>query len=311
MSSPYVYDGINIFKYSPTGQGTRRVGGDAAYQQRYARVIALAVDKMWLLWRQNEIGAEILERNRGGESGVREGFDIRINQMFQPDNEPRAYSNTQNQSKLAAFSLILAHEAIHLVHNLNLVEEEVICRTVELLYFQDLLHGLSYTSRVTGERCNARLSAGSSAGRTVIRDCNDMRRWHERAQLVDYVLRIPTYQHRLSAQFVRRSFRWWGGIGNRQPLTKGLYLRALAEDGQRADVRLMIEILQSFSSQAEWQEAGVAPADYAMLRQALIGPNSPSSPIAVEVESALRRSNNPTFARIMRQIGVPADRYPL
>lgn len=68
MSSLYVYDAINIFKYSPTGQGTRRVGGDAAYQQRYARLIQLAVDKMWLLWRQDEIGAEILERNLMGDA---------------------------------------------------------------------------------------------------------------------------------------------------------------------------------------------------------------------------------------------------
>jgi hypothetical protein len=231
--------------------------------------------------------------------------------VFQPDREPRAYSNTQNQSKLAAFSLILVHEAIHLVHNLNLVEEEVICRTVQLLYFQDLIQGRSYASRVTGGGCNARLSANTGAVGTLMRSYGNMRRWHERAQLVDYVLRIPTYQQSLSAQFVRRSFRWWGGIGNRQPLTKGLYLRALAQDSQRADAGAMIAILKSFSSQAEWQAAGVRPEDYARLRLALIGPNSPSSPIAVEVESALRRSNNPTFARIMRQIGAPADRYPL
>ncbi len=311
MSSSFIYDAINIFKYSPTGQGSRRVGGDTAYQQRYARLIHLTIEKLWMLWRQNEIGADTLGRNLYGDAAIRDGFDIRINRSFQPDKEPATYGTARNQAKLAAFSLILVHEGIHLVHDLNVVEEEVICRTVELLYYQDLIQGQDYTSRVTGERGTARLMAiGSDLG-ALISDLNGMRRWYDRAQLIDWILSIPIYHHWLTAQFVRRSIRWWGGIGNRTPLTRGLYLNALAEDQQRADAALMVEILGSINSQAEWRAARVRQTDHARLRQALIGPNSPSAPIAVELESALRRSNNSVFAQIIRDIGVPADRYPL
>jgi hypothetical protein len=277
MSDQRIYDAINIFGSSPTAQGGTDPGGSAEYRSRYLRLTQLAIYWLWRLWNADEIGFHDLRWGRSsvllGDSAAREGHDIRVNRRLVPIAAAADYGNALNQAKLAAVSLVLAHEAVHMVHDRNLVEEETICRTLQLLYFDDLLQGQTYTSVVTNRAHCARLTAASGDLSFIITTYQTQAQWRRRGQLVDHFLgKTRTYHRGVTADFVRRSIDWWGGLQNRWLTTKGLYLRALALE-PRDDSELILRILRSFQSAAEWQTARrmVGEDNMDSLRRALAG----------------------------------------
>jgi hypothetical protein len=274
MPDDRIYDAINIFKYSPTGQQRSQVGGGAEYQQRFRGLVEDVLRELWRLWGRDEIGFSDMPWNEQiiqyGDSARRWGFDIQVNRRLEPTSSAATYATAQSQGILAGTSSIMVHEAAHLLREANLVEEEVACRTLELLYYEDLLAGQTYTSRVTGSRCTARLLPNSPEIQHLIAAYNGRRQWHSRGQLVDHLLNdTRVYRLRLTVDFIQRSIRWWGGIRNRWLTTRGFYLNTLAAEGRNARGDLILEILESFSNRSQWQTAKRVAGDLDQLRGAL------------------------------------------
>lgn len=252
MPDDRIYDAVNLFKFSPTGQGSHTVGGDAIYRQRYDKLTKDVLRELWSLWQQDEIKFVDLGPRLIGDSARRPGADIRVNLELSPADRPVVYGMPANQALLAGASLNIVHEAVHLVRDIaSYPEEETVCRTLQLLYFQDLQVGVRYTSRVTGQPHTAKLLPEGTFLPSLIADYIFRLRKHQLGQLVDQVLSLETYRAWLTADFIRRSIRWWGGIRNRWLTTRGYYLRVLADDGP-ANQALILEILESIRSHADW-----------------------------------------------------------
>ncbi|MDX1389530.1 MAG: hypothetical protein R3344_10100 [Acidobacteriota bacterium] len=266
MPDPAIYDAINIFKYSPVGRGARTVGGDPEYQARYANLIERSIDVLWALWSDDELGyADVGDSTFGQHKEGRWGTDIRISDRYRPD-VGAAYTNAVNQAKVAATSLILSHESIHRAHDRPYVEEEVACRTVQNLYYHDLVQGIRYTSRVSGTPCVAKLESNSPALEGLLWTYDIRIRKHGWRQTVDLVVNNPTYGQHLDVDFVTRSANWWGGLENRWPTTRGHYLRVLAGAGLGPHRGLMLRIFESFSGAAEWRRASTTAGSVEEIR---------------------------------------------
>lgn len=172
------------------------------------------------------------------------------------------YASPLQQSKLAAASLIMVHEAAHLVRETpSYIEEEMVCRTLEMLYYEDLLDGRTYISRVTGATCTARLLPDPFAVAILRGVYTNQRDYYKEGQLIDSILEASEYRADLTPAFIDRSFHWWGEIQNRLPRTKGYYLQTLsADDNPRSD--LILAILESIRRLADWeivkQTAGIS-----------------------------------------------------
>lgn len=102
MQDRRVYDMINVFKFSPTRIGSRRVGGDAEFQSRYQRLANDVADELWRLWNGEEIGFDDLPTKTYGDSDRRRGYDICVNRDYEPSL--LTYHLPPEQSKLAAAS---------------------------------------------------------------------------------------------------------------------------------------------------------------------------------------------------------------
>ena len=254
-------------RISPTRIGSRQVGGDAEFQSRYQRLANDVVDELWRLWNEEEIRFDDLPTNTYGESDRRRGYDICINRDYEPSLF--TYHLPPEQSKLAAGSMILVHEAVHLVRGFEgewELDEEIACRKLGTLYLSDLLRGLTYNSRVTGANCTARLLPNPPKVASFMNMAVSEHECDRHGQLIDFVLsdRV-SYREYLTLGFVDRSFDWWGGIQNR--LTKGYYLRALAA-ATDPDVDLMTRILESIMTYEDWLKVRSTAGDLGAIRSA-------------------------------------------
>jgi len=130
MPDDRIYDAINLFKFSPTGQGAINIGGDARYGSRYRRLANDVLAKLWSLWSTNEIGFANLGPDTVGDSlANRPGSDIRVNTLIEPSSAAATYSNATEQGKLAALSCNLVHEATHLVRHIGSYPEALLSKT--------------------------------------------------------------------------------------------------------------------------------------------------------------------------------------
>jgi hypothetical protein len=262
-----VYDAINIYKFSPTGQGQSTVGGDSAYQQRYRSLAQRVQQKLWELWGDDEIGWHDTGKSYG-TAARRIGHNIKITHEFEPTLTGNYYT-ADNQAFLAASTAIMVHECVHLVEERTYVEEEVVCRTLQILIYLDLVNGVPYTSKVCGQRCTAKIAPIGRELAAFMAEYNQNRvPAYRNGQIADLVVGNKTYRDSLEADFVIRSLGWWGGIARRQPTTRGYYLNTLAGQGRNARFDLIMQILESFQNPAQWNQAQpVVKMD--QLRQAL------------------------------------------
>jgi hypothetical protein len=241
-----IYEAINAFKASQTGRGTR---GTTVEQRRAHNVVR----KLWQLWGENEIGFHDLN-NTFGDSDEWRVFsdDIRLD-------------NSLNGGIIASASVTLIHEAVHLVESVTYVEEELLCRGLQLLYYPELLPpGVTYYDR-RGRRKTAILSVGSAREDSL----KEQTKYARRNQLVDYVIGIPEYAEYLESEWVARHGRDWGGVANRLGWTKGKFLKVLGDDhsipAEHAD--LIVEILESVS-ETQWSTVIQAAGGEANIRRA-------------------------------------------
>lgn len=295
MPDDRIYDAINLFhkyfhKCSTTGMGNANCGGDQAYQAKYQRVAQVALAKLWRLWSQDEIAFTHLHPRRIGESSDDPTRpDIRVNKRIEPPTTPTPYQGAPGQGKLAATSCNLVHEAVHLAFNVRAYpEEELLCRTIETLYFRYLLHPRMYQSQFTGTRCTAMYLASTP----YYGDYDRQLKWWRGRDLVDVVFMIREYRELEvdeTAAFIARSLSWWGGPSCRWASTRGYYLRSLASRN-RDYAPQILDILESLAqrqSLSQWDTAKTCAGDLDRIRRGLTRAN---------------HMNNPAFAARVRRV---------
>jgi hypothetical protein len=264
-----IYDAINVFKFSRVGRGTAHISGDREYRERYRRLVREILAKLWRLWAADEIGFRDLDARIVGDSSPgREGPDIRVNRRITPSTDPILYATEEHQGRLAAVSCNLVHEGAHLVRpTRSLPEQEMLCRTAQLLYFRELQTGCTYTSRLTGGECTALFTPTTRYYSAYTRDCERL----DHGTLIDRVILDRDYRVDLTtsrtAAFIARSLTWWGGLSNRKPKTRGYYLRSLA--AQSTDYAPeILDILESLDP-ADWPDARSCAGNMTRIQQAL------------------------------------------
>ena len=197
---------------------------------------------------EDEIGHEDLAKVGADVAGTaREGWgsvgrnDLAVDDAFKSD--------------VVGTSIILVHEAGHLVLEETTLDEEVKNRSIEIDYYTELETGVT----VSGVRCV--VPAGFD------HDIESQRDLRKRDQLIDHV--VKDYHARASgfdAAWIAAHKKDWGGIANRRPFTKGQYLKRLfsasilnaelivqlleSEAGDKADFAVMIVA-------ADWTEGGL------------------------------------------------------
>lgn len=263
MPDGFICDAIRVFERSQTGRGFRSISsakqqqqGDDIYDQKYRDLAKDLTEKLWGLWAADEIGYHQHGTLRGS-AAPRKGYDVRVTYRLKPD--PAKYETPENQAKVAGTSLLIVHEATPMVRRYPYVEEEVLCRNLETVFYHDLLAGVDYDSQVTGKVLGACISAGTSLVIQELRaEMNDDIKQLRDGRMIDTVMDMQTYRDSLEASFIRRSIDWWGGAENRLPATRGYYLNTLSTDTSGdtpGNIEAVLKILDSIRAGADWDAA--------------------------------------------------------
>jgi hypothetical protein len=241
MDRSDIREGIMLFQYSNTGQR----GGRA---QDLIRVL-------WRLYQSNEIGFHNL--GRGSLHGTwrqgRAGHDLRINTAYM-DHLPSTL-------RLGALSLLLVHEGIHATVNFTKLYDELAARILPIQYFRELsgpgvFNEASDPPRPGQRTQTVRLGPGSMP--SFDRQSAAL----QRGQLIDDVLSIETYTRNryVNPQWIIDNLSHWGGLSNRWPETRGLYIKKLASSADIYFTRVILDIMESAGTRADWnkmmEEAG-------------------------------------------------------
>jgi hypothetical protein len=190
---------------------------------------------------------------------------------------------------LAATSLILVHEATHLVLSRPYIEEELWCRTMAVYYLNDLAFvpgTWSYAAYGGGRAMAPKLNAAAPPT-AAIQDL--VRQWSAFAasQLLDYILLMKEYSDSLTAGWIRDHFDIYGGIANRTNETKGLYIKVLAHAGGVANAGLVLQILRSVPSyaSADWTAVVTAAGGLPAIRKGLAPLRRPGGGTAQDAQA--------------------------
>ncbi len=221
------YDAINLFKFSPTGQGSPRNG-----RNPYPQLAADVLRKLWHLLSDGEIGYEQLPPELDAVSY----------------EHGRIAVNTRYRTQLAETSFLLVHEGAHLVRAWRYVDEELRCRYLETCFYEDLLGGVWIHLRARGQTSQR----WSITSRSLMAQMEKQKDYLAKHQLVDYLLSQREYLDSITAQWVRERFNEWGRIGNRWGRTKGHYIRLLAAEGGNHNAELVLRIMRSIDRREQW-----------------------------------------------------------
>ena len=90
-------------------------------------------------------------------------------------------------------------------------------------------------------------------------------------QLIDYILDNETYTDSdyIDEQWVYDNLNNWGGIGNRWPSTKALYINQLDASYDPRAATIILAILESVKTHGEWRKVYDAIDSYRDLRHVL------------------------------------------
>lgn len=203
-------DAINAFKYSDTGRGNVRLRGTARYIKRWSKLAENTLKKLWEIWSEgDEIAYAKLPAKKDANSKLRWGPNIKINEKYRDD--------------FVATSVLIVHEAVHLLIGQRTLEEEYACRLLTVSYYRDLLKGISFYAESEKKKVRVYVDPND--------DPVDLKTQHlkeEKGRLIDWILSIG-YSNLLTPAFVRKSINWWGGANNRTTATKKLYISALQQ----------------------------------------------------------------------------------
>jgi hypothetical protein len=202
---------------------------------------------LWDLYQRDEIGFHDLGRpslharfRRG-----RHGHDLRVN---------TAYLNTVPQAiRFPRLSLLLVHEGTHAAVRFTDLYDELAARILPIYYFRELTGPGVFNEATDPPRPGQRTQ-------TVRLGPLSMPLFEEQSealrhdQLIDWVLSNEHYtkERYVDAQWIVDNLTHWGGLGNRRPATRGLYIRILAQETDTYFTRAIIDIMESVSSRTAW-----------------------------------------------------------
>ena len=227
MDRKDIGDAITLFQYS----NTARSGGRA-------KVLIARLQELY-----NRKAIYILNIGKPTLHGDWDGHNIRVNSAH--------LDSLQAGLRLGALSLVLVHEGTHAIVHMPDIYDELAARLLPIHYFREL----------TGPGVfNEASDPPRPGGRTqIVRIPGPSMPWAEkqstaltRDQLIDYLFSHGDYDEMLDPQWIVDNLRNWGGIGNRLPETKGKYIGVLAKSADNYFTRVILDIMESVKSRAEW-----------------------------------------------------------
>jgi hypothetical protein len=236
MADVSIAEAVALFAGSNTASGGQ--GQVARWPQR-------VVERLRYLNDIEEIGFVLpaakqkRETNRGSWKEGRSGYDLRVN--------PEYLKRLPEKDRLAAVSVVLVHEGMHAVlgDSIPRLNEELLARKVPIYYYRELIRQ-GVVNSWTGQR----VWLGASDGVDHLRAQS---RYVDQDQLVDHTLAVRSYHKLLEPAWIKDTKDLWGGLANRWPGTRRLYVKTLlsvAADPYFGS--LVLEILESIQSRQEW-----------------------------------------------------------
>ena len=233
MDSGDIAEAITLFRYSNT----------ALSNGRAQRVVQSLLD----LHQRDEIGFHVLARPtlRGTWQQGRAGHDLRINTTY--------FNNLTPDVRLGRLSLLLVHEATHATVNFTKLYDEMAARMLPILYWRELSGPGVFNEASDPPRPGQRSSVVRLAPRSLP-EFDEQSRALSQEQLIDDILSIRTYTRSsyITPQWIIDNLNNWRGLRNRWPQTRGLYIRLLAQSVDIYFTRAIVDIMESITSQADW-----------------------------------------------------------
>ena len=233
-----IADAITLFQYSDTGRSQGRAQDLIARLQGLYRTKAI----------------HILNIGKPTLHGDWDGHKIRVNNAH--------LNSLQADLRLGALSLVLVHEGTHAIVNMPDIYDELAARLLPIHYFREL----------TGPGVfNEASDQPGSGGTHMVKIPAPSMPWAEkqsaalaRDQLIDYLFAHGDYDQMLDPQWILDNLGNWRGLGNRRPETKGKYIGVLAKSPDNYFTRLILDIMESVTSRAEWDAMMDGPAPSAL-----------------------------------------------
>lgn len=232
-----LYDAINAFALSRTGQGRSPLG-------------QLGPDVAKTLWDFRKAKLIDAKDLPPGLEGHHEVDGLGTNKiLIERDRVPREFA----AGGMAYLSLILVHEAVHYLikwRDGDDVSEEVRCRRLELYYWDELTSG--------GVRLNRPRSTDGAVVLSIRRQWGSYpNEWDymRKAELVDFVINMRAYREKADIYWIKRNLGEWGGLSNRWATTKAIYLSiAVKRTGGVGITKLEViyRVLESIRNFTEW-----------------------------------------------------------
>ena len=250
MDRSDIRDAIQLFQYSRTAMA----GGRAAD----------VVRTLWRLEAAGEIGFADrgAARRHGGWKEDREGFDLQVGINY--------IKSLPASERLGGLSLVLVHEGTHAAVNFTRLLDEMAARLLSIHYYRELIGPGVFNEANDPPR------PGKPFGIVRLNPSRfeSMRKQSDalkRERLVDYILANKTYRKSsyVDAQWVVDHMSLWGGLANRLPATKGIYVHALAQSADRYHVVRILDILESINNRPDWDAMMAAARRLSRLQLAL------------------------------------------
>lgn len=236
MDSSDISAAIALFEFSETCQA----GGRAE----------LTLAQLKLLDNAGEIAITDMGTafHHGDSRSGRKGADIRVNLHY--------LNSIPVAERLASLSLLLVHEATHVAIRFQRLLDELAARQLPIHYFRELSGPgvFNEAADVPGAKRSKGLAAIVKLMPGRMPEFKRQSDALKIDQLLDDTLAIKTYtdESYLDAKFVVAHLGHWGGLSNRRPATKGLFIRALAKSADLHHAVRIVDVMESVRTRADW-----------------------------------------------------------
>lgn len=249
MDKSDIHAAIVLFANSRTAQTSRRAPE--------------VIRALWDLFRRDEVGFHVRRAHSlGAWVEDRDGFDLQVNIVY--------VNRLPQPARLGAVSLVLVHEATHAVGAFPRLYEELAARVLQVHYYREL------SGPGVFDEANDPPRPGRHWGlvRIAPADFPSYQKQSEalrRDQLIDHILGFEGYQRRryIGASWVLRNLPLWGGLRNRLPRTRGLYVRVLASEADLNVTARILDIMESIDRREDWAAMMATAAPLHSVRLAL------------------------------------------
>jgi hypothetical protein len=235
-----IRDAILLFEYSETVRG-----GQGPVGKWPAKVLEV----LWDLYKSNEIGFRVQRRKslRGTWRAGRAGYDLQLN--------PEYINGLPKKERLAALSLLVVHEGMHATVDFTKLYDELAARKLPIYYYREL-SGPGVFNEAADPPQPGKQSGIIWIAPGSFPEFQAQSDMLSKDQLLDYVLSIDTYTRSqyLDAKWIIDNLQLWGGLKNRWPSTRGLYIRVLAKTFDPYYTAAILDIMESVERSEDWKE---------------------------------------------------------